>query len=452
MTLSLRQQLTVLLGQDWTVGQDRLREYDVDGVTPQAAIQAQDRQAVADILSWAAAQRLSVFPRGGGTQMSLGNVPDGVGLVLAMGRQSRVLDYEPADLTATVEAGITLDQLQGQLSAGEQFLPLESPLAEKSTIGGVLAANSTGALRYSYGQPRDWLIGIAVVGAEGQETKAGGKVVKNVTGYDLNKLYTGSMGTLGVIVEATFKLSPNPARRGALVAGFQTLDRGIDAGRALLQQPCAPQGVQVVDGQAARKLGPGDAFLGVPGTNEALAFAFFSGRPMALNRKMDECVRLFRDSGASDVSMLDETASSELQKALNDVGWSENNRPYLGIKLNLPPSSLARVVDRLRRESPVGLPPGVVADPGFGVARLFWWSESVSEWIDYSLALDVIARAREVARDEGGSALVEFCPLPLKAQIDVWGQHPHGIEVMRRIKQNFDPLGILSPGRFVGRI
>ena len=95
---------------------------------------------------------------------------------------------------------------------------------------------------------------------------------------------------------------------------------------------------------------------------------------------------------------------------------------------------------------------GVEIGDGFGAARLFWWSESVSEWIDDSLALHVIVRAREAAREEGGSALVEFCPLPLKAQIDVWGQHPQGMEVMRRIKQNFDPLGILSPGRFVGRL
>ena len=172
MTPSLSQQLSGLVGLDAVLPQERLSDYAIDGVTPQAAAQAPDRQAVAEVLSWASGHRLSVFPWGGGTQMTLGNVPDGMGLALDMRRQSRVLDYQPADLTATVEAGITLDQLQQELLAGEQFLPLESPLAEKSTIGGVLAANTTGPLRYAYGQHRDWLIGISVVGAGGKEVMA----------------------------------------------------------------------------------------------------------------------------------------------------------------------------------------------------------------------------------------------------------------------------------------
>lgn len=455
LTLSLHQQLADVVDSNAILPQERLSEYAVDGVIPQAAVEAPDRQSIAELLSWASDRRFPVFPRGGGAQMNLGNVPEEVGLALATSCQSRILDYEPADLTATVEAGITLDRLQQQLSVGGQFLPLESPLAERSTIGGLLAANATGALRHSYGQPRDWLIGIAVVGAGGQETKAGGRVVKNVTGYDLNKLYTGSLGTLGIIVEATFKLAPAPPERGTLVAAFPTIDGALSAGTALLQQICTPQGVQVLDRQASRRLSGmlGGAVLPCTGTGEAQVIALFSGRPRALKRRLEECTRILRESGASEISPLDENDGAQLVKSLNDLGWGEGDKPDLTIKLNLPPASLARAITGLRQESPAGTPPAVIADPGFGVVRLFWWSEAVLEGphgIDDSQVLHTIAEAQDAAKREGGSALVEFCPLPLKKQIDVWGPHPQGLEVMRRIKQNFDPLGILSPGRFVG--
>ena len=166
-----------------------------------------------------------------------------MGLALDLRGQDRLLDYQPDDLTVTVEGGISLGQLQRELAPGGKFLPLETPLAETATVGGVLAANTTGPRRFSYGQPRDWLIGISVVGGDGVETKAGGKVVKNVTGYDLNKLYAGSLGTLGIIVEATFKLAPIPADMATVLASFSSLQEGIVAGGGLTGTAFAPNGV-----------------------------------------------------------------------------------------------------------------------------------------------------------------------------------------------------------------
>ena len=444
MTLSPASQLTGFLDSGAIIPQERLEECAVDGVIPQAAVRPANRKDVGEIMRWASARGISVFPRGGGTQLALGNVPDGVGIALDLSRQDRVLDYQPADLTVTVEAGIALHQLQQELAAGGKFLPLEAPLAETSTIGGILAANTTGPRRFSYGQPRDWLIGIGIVSAAGVETKAGGKVVKNVTGYDLNKLYTGSLGTLGVIVEATFKLSPLPTQRATVIASFPSLQKGIKAGGNLLRQVFAPHGVQVLDAQATQQLKfePGSALL----------TAFFAGRPRAVHRRTDESSRLLRESGATDVAIAEETGSRPLLESLTDLGWSKGTTPYLGIKITVAPSEVPAVVDRCLRAVSLGQPPGVVADPGYGLVRLFWWAGSVSDWIDESLVLETIVRTREVVREAGGSAVIEHCPLSLKKQIDVWGGHPEGIEIMRRIKHKFDPLGILSPGRFVGGI
>jgi glycolate oxidase FAD binding subunit len=405
-------------------------------------------------MRWASLEAVSVFPWGGGTQAALGNVPSRVDLVLDLGRCARILDYQPADLTATVEAGVTLEGLQQELERGGEFLPVEAPLAEKATMGGILAANATGPLRSSYGLPRDWLIGIGVVSAEGVATKAGGKVVKNVTGYDLNKLYAGSMGTLAVIVEATFKLSPLPADTGTLVAAFPSMPESIEAGRRLLRQTASAQGVQVVEGQAGRRLGgePGVLFLEGLTAGGAVALAFFSGRPTAVRRRIEEGSRLLQEAGATKVAELDRVEGRRLLRRLTDLCWSGETQPYLGIKLSVPPTAVAQVAGSCREDSSLGFPPGVVADPGFGTVRVFWWADSISNWIDESPVLGTIARIRELARKAGGAAVVEHCPLPLKRRIDIWGDPPQGMELMRRVKQKFDPLGILNPGRFVGKI
>ncbi len=454
MTPSPPPDLADFLSPEEVIPQDRLGDYAVDGVIPQAAVQPSNAKDVRDVLRWASAKGISVFPRGGGTQLTLGNVPGEVGIALDLSRQTRVLDYQPADLTATVEAGITLRQLQLELAVGGKFLPLEAPLAETATIGGILATNTTGPLRFSYGQPRDWLIGIRVVSGTGVETKAGGKVVKNVTGYDLNKLYTGSLGSLGVVVEATFKLSPLPAQRATLMAGFPSFREGIRAGRDLLRQVFAPLGIQFLSASAAQRLHSEsvNALLSQPGSNGALALAFFSGRSDAVQRRTEEASRLLGDAGATGVTILAEGAGWPLLEKLTDLGWTTETKPFLGIKITVPPSAVASVTDWCQQAVSRGLPAAVVADPGYGVIRQIWWADSVSDWVDNSLVLETVLRTRRLVRDAGGSTVVEHCPFSLKKQIDVWGGYTHGIEIMRSIKQKFDPMGILNPGRFLGGI
>ena len=361
MTSSLPQQLADLLGPDAVLppGQYSPELYAVEGVIPQAVAQPTDRESIARVLQWAAEHQVSVLPRGGGVLSALGNLPTGADVVLDLSRYNRVLDFQPADLTATVEPGVTLDTLQRELAQGGKLVPLEAPLADRATLGGILAANANGPLRYSYGPARDWLIGISVVSSDGVETKAGGKVVKNVTGYDLNKLYTGSLGTLGVIVEATFKLAPLPEVWAALVASFPSVGAGIDASRSLIAQVFAPQGLQVINGPAVRRLarntGDGDepanpvaAELAgeLTGGREsgAFALAFFAGRPRAVRRRLEDSARLLRESGANKVDSLDGAETRSLLRHLTNLGWSGDTVPSLGLKVNLPPNAVGKLV------------------------------------------------------------------------------------------------------------
>ena len=489
MPTSIRQQLSGLLGSDSVLPEDQLDAYAIDGVIPKAVARPGGRPQVVQVMRWASEEGVTVFSKGGGTQLSLGNVPGRVDLVVDLSRCDRVVDFQPSDLTATVEAGVTLDSLQQRLAEGGKFLALEAPLSARATIGGILAANVTGPLRFAYGPPRDWLIGIETVSPQGVETKAGGKVVKNVTGYDLDKLYTGSLGTLGIFLEATFKLSPLPPESSALVAVFPSVQSAVHCGGQLLRRVYAPQGLEVLDQSMAQRLslalnrdGPGAFGAGrLPELQdlESMSLAFFTGRSRTVRRKLNESAQLLRDSGASKVEQFDGQQAAALLRSLTDLGWQQEDLPYLGLKVSVPPSTVAQVAAWFEQSSsgaehglivqgPSDVPPGIVADPGFGMVRFLWWTDTPTSengqpvtssveqgWLgrldDPHLAA-TIARVRELARELGGSVVVERAPLTVKRRIDVWGESPAGIDIMQRIKQKFDPSGILNPGRFVGGI
>jgi glycolate oxidase FAD binding subunit len=446
MPSSIAARLEAILGPDATLPGSVLESYAVDGIIPQVAIRPANREGIVQTMTSAFSEKMTVSPRGGGTQSALGNVPNQLDVVLDLGRLDRILDFQPEDLTVTVEAGIALKSLQETLAQGGMFLPLEAPLSQRATIGGILATSSSGPRRFTYGLPRDWLIGVSVVSADGTETKAGGKVVKNVTGYDLNRLYTGSLGTLGVILEATFKLAPLPAHSQALAASFDSIYTAIKASRDLLNQPYCPQGVHVLSSEASQRL---DDSNGYP----ALALAFFE-TPGAkiMERRVQECSLIFHRAGTTKITTLSGSQYSSILSRLTDMGWSGDPEPHLTIKASVPPSRVADMVEECRQDSPLGLSPGVLADVGFGIVRLFWWLGEDLEAVDESSTLAAIQRVRQLATARGGSAIIELCPPAVKRKIDVWGDPPEGIEIMRRIKERFDPCGILNPGRFVGGI
>ncbi len=450
---------------------DLLGDYAIDGQAPDAVVQPQDRQQVAEVVRWAQQGNVALFPRGGGVHVSLGNPPGKRGVVLDLCRCNRILDFQPSDLTATVEAGVTLDALQQHVAGGGKFLPLESPLSNAATIGGILAANVTGPLRSSVGLPREWLIGIGVVNAEGLETKAGGKVVKNVTGYDLDKLYTGSLGTLGIIVEATFKLTPLAAESGALMVVLPSMQAGVDAGSLLVKQVYAPQGMQVLNQRLAHRLSrrvegqPSLAGLQLPemSQGECMAVALFTGRASAVRRKLREAMGLLRERGASQATEVTGHQSAGLLRAVTDLGWEPDDLPHLTLRVNVTPSDTRKALSWLARANgtghapqaevvPLDAPVDIIADPGFGLVRMFLWPDGSESGTDGEQLAAFAARVQGLAKGIGGSAVVERASPELKSRVSVWGDSPEGAHIMTRIKERFDPMGILNPGRFVGGI
>lgn len=375
-------------------------------------------------------------------------------MILDLGGLDRLVDYQPADMTATVEAGVTLASLQQQLAPGGEFVPLESALPTRSTVGGALSVGTGGPLAHAYGLPREWLIGIAVISPQGVATKAGGKVVKNVTGYDLNKLYTGSLGTLGVIVEASFKLLPIDPETGALMASFSSLPSSLSAGRKLLHSPVAPLGYHSVTSGVSQRLRnsrqTASQDLGLGETETALSFAFFSGRAKATGRRLEEAAALLLTAGANAVERIEGPASNGLLRWVTDAPTEMRPVSALVMKLSVQSHAAAPVSAECGEVNLSGAKPEQMADPGFGSIRLFW-PQGPGDTGEEPF-LKTIHGIRQIAHRFGGSAVVEQCPLPVKRRIDVWGDPPDSLAVMRRIKDKFDPGGILNPGRFLGGI
>ncbi len=426
-------------------------QYAIDGLSPMGVVVPEDRGQVEDVLRWASESGVTVFPRGGGTKMVLGNPPDAVGLVLDLSRLNRVVDYQPGDMTVTVEAGITLADLQRELGSARQFVPLESPDPENATVGGTLSTGSVGAMAHAYGPPRDWLIGIGVVGADGTATKAGGRVVKNVTGYDLNKLYTGSMGTLGVITEASFKVSPLQPEECLLAVPFPTMEDATTAGRAALGSPAGPMSYLAVTQGLARHLLSSQQRLSLSQDlgerMGGLGLCFFSGRAGAVARRVEETGAMMMEAGANGVARAESDGALAARRWATDLGWSNDFVPTLAVKLSAPRRLVPSLAETCLRIGLLETPSEVLADPGFGTVRVFFWGESDDDGV-----LQAVAETRRAAQRHGGTAIIEVCHPSIKVGLDVWGEEPGSMAIMNRIKEQFDPQRLLNRGRFLGRL
>src|SRR5438477_5594853 len=268
----LLDKLRAIVGPAHVLAGVELSPFVIEGRTPEAAVLPGSVDEVAAVIVQAAEAGVPVVPWGGGSAIGVGVPAARAGLVLLLTRLDALVEHEPGDLTATAQAGITIAALQAALRARGQWLSLDPPDAARATLGGVLAANASGPRRHLYGTARDLLIGVTVVTADGAVVRGGGKVVKNVAGYDLPKLFVGSFGTLGVIVEATVKLRPLPDEERLVAVRFERLEDAGAAVRAVLGSDLIPNAVDLVDAASGAALGlpksPATLVVGFDGLGE----------------------------------------------------------------------------------------------------------------------------------------------------------------------------------------
>lgn len=429
----LHSELESILGAERVFAREEAASYAVDGVVPQAVAMPGTVEEVAEVMRLAHRVGAAVIPWGGGTAVSLGNLPQRYDIALSLTRLNAVVEHEPADLTATVLAGRTLVDFQTHLSSAGQFLPLDPPCPSEATIGGILATNASGPSRHAHGTARDLLLGLRFVQADGRVIKAGGRVVKNVAGYDLCRLFIGSLGTLGVIVEACFRLTPLPKAQQTLAVAVPSAQEayrlaGQVAGFSL-------RAVELLNAAAARDL------EGLPLAPEGgfVLLLAAAGPPAAVERTREGLAALVNPTVIED-------AAAGLWQAIGRL-----SQPLPGsivTKASVLPSRGPELIERIERIShEMSRPPRIACHLTAGIVYSAWPAGDQPD-ADLQLATSL----RQAVASLGGTLIVEAAPIALKERLDVWGEPGSDFALMRRLKEQFDPQGILSPGRFLGRL
>jgi glycolate oxidase FAD binding subunit len=417
-----------------------LGPYVVEGRTPAAAVFPGSVDEVRAVVELAAGAGIAIMPWGGGTAAAVGTPPARAGLVLGLGRLNRILEHEPGDLTATVEAGLTVGALQAALQARGQWLSLDPPEPARATVGGVVAANAAGPRRHLYGTARDLVIGVQVVTADGALVRGGGKVVKNVAGYDLPKLFVGSYGTLGVIVAVTLKLRPLPDEQRLVAVSFERLKDAAAAARALLGSDLIPTAVDLADADGVTAMG-----LDLPAA--AALFVGFDGLAEQVAWQCEELARLTAGFAGHAVRVLPEAAWERLALGARAAG----STPAAVMRLVVLPTAVADTMEQgagAARQR--GLSSAWTAHAGVGVVTAALVSPPDPDGVGAVVA--VLEEWRRLARSGGGFATLEWAPLPVKNVVPVWDDPGGAGRIMQRIKAQLDPRNLLNPGRFVAGV
>jgi glycolate oxidase FAD binding subunit len=387
---------------------------------PPLVLEPVSPEAVAKTLSFCSREGLAVVPYGGGTRLHVGNLPARLDCYLSAFHLKGVEDYEPADSTVTVHAGTPLRDLQALLAKERQFIPWDPPSVERATVGGVLASGEPGFRRQPGARPRDLLLGFDALLSDGTSVSAGGRVVKNVAGYELMKLLVGSRGTLAFLTRVHLRVRPIPETTVTLAVSLRGASSVSDALSVHRSNALQPEVIAVIDPSLAASL----SFKGW------LLLLRYEGIAEEVS---DHCGRSEDLLRGNDVTRPTPGESDSLWDRLRDFPASSVESPIVVLGQVLP-SRTVRLAEKWQSRGPI------VAYPDAGL--VYASSEDPG---DYPYML---SKAQELE----GNAVLEAGPREVKARLDVFGERPGGFELMKKIKEKLDPDGIFSPGRFVGRL
>jgi glycolate oxidase FAD binding subunit len=390
--------------------------HSIDGKQPKLVCRPESAEQIAAALRLCNEVEATVTPWGGGTAMSIGNLPRQADVIIETRRLNRMIEHDHANLTATVQSGITLSALQSLLAPQTQFAPLNTPFPERATVGGIVAANLNGPRRSYYGSVRDLVIGMKVVFAGGEQVKAGGKVVKNVAGYDMCKLFVGSLGTLGIITEVTLRMSPIPESAATVIASATLA-----------------QAERFTDELSHSQLLPAAVFLSNDGDTEQWQLAVWcEGFEETVARHLRDLDDIAARIGMN-TAILRAESHSEFWGKLRDFPLQPDCLIY---RVTLPRAKIFDFTRRVQNWAAVKL----TSDLAAGTV---WLALPA-----HRSGLEKFVELIDVARQQHGHAVVFAAPAELKQGVEVWGPSPTTISLQRAIKRQFDPKGLLNPGRF----
>lgn len=396
-----------------------------------------DQAELAEVMRRAYASRTPIYPLGGGTSLDFGLAPKSPGWGLSLARLNRIVDYPARDMTITVEAGITMSALAEVLAGEGQRLPIDAPHALRASLGGVVATNTSGPRRYGCGTVRDYVIGISAVDGRGMPFKGGGRVVKNVAGYDFCKLLTGSLGTLAVITQITLKLKPVAEAEAFVACDVPSWDRAEALLAALVDSQTTPAAIELLGGAAwAEDAGLGPA---APRSVARLAVGLEGTRP-EVGWMVEQLTREWRILGVTNPHIV--TVKEQVDELWQRLTEFPASGGPLVLKASVLPSKVGEFCRRVLEIDP-GASIQSHAGNGIVLARLAEFTPADSRRV-------LIAGLQPSAAACGGTAIVLSCANAAEmTRQSIWGGAGADTAMMRSVKQQFDPLDLLNPGRFV---
>jgi glycolate oxidase FAD binding subunit len=431
--MSITANFEALLGaecvQDWGAveaqRQGAIAQALVPGATPSCVIYPETQELLGEAIALCGADRLTILPAGNFSKIGWGGLARSIDVVVSLAKLDRLVDHAAGDLTVTVEAGMPFAKLQSILAGANQFLALDPLLADRATVGGLIATNDSGPLRQRYGSLRDVLLGLDMIRYDGQRAKAGGRVVKNVAGYDLMKLFTGSFGSLGLISQVTLRVYPMLTEFGSVVLTGELA--GLErVAAALLASSLTPIAFEWLTGSIAEDLAGAPIALVARFGGIPASIAVQSRELLAIGEAVLVTGRLV--SGEAEVTLWQQLAEAV-------TFWLDSGK--MTMKLGILPNQVGRLLGQLK----LGDAEFVTMRAGAGVG-LLCANRSVSE----------LERLRSICGEYSGYLTLLTADSDVKQTFDAWGSVGTAIEPMRNIKAQFDPHNQLSPGRFVGGI
>ena len=431
----------------------------INGVVPASVVSPGSPEEIAEILKLANSRGLVVAPAGGFTKQDIGGVPERVDILLRTARMNTIEHYDPGDLTIGVNAGMTFAAAQKELAAHQQWLPCDAAHLDRATFGGLLASGSAGPLKSAFGGMRDYCIGVQFVTADGKIAKGGGRVVKNVAGYDLMKLMAGSYGSLGVIIRAAFKVFPRPRQMRTFVCAFQSLDEALKFRAQIFRSPLTPLCLEIISPRA------GEYLCDPPEVRDPDHYAPAQPVSQAQNQK-DAWQIVLRASGSDTVLKryaqdLGSAVTRTLDGALDGEAeqywlWVSNfeyavlarHQNAMVIYTHLAIQNVGPAIAALEHTAnDFNFVPAVVGRAATGNLVMALVPLAVDPPSAMQFANCVSAFRGQLPA--GSSAEVAHCPKEAKLHFSVWGSTPTSLEMMKAVKHAMDPNNILNRGRFI---
>jgi glycolate oxidase FAD binding subunit len=446
--------LKEIIGESYVIQDpDMLKAYVIDGKKPKVIVSPKTIDEVSKVIAYANQQHLTVIPRGSGTKMGMGGIPKKIDIILSTSQLNRITDSDCENLTLSAECGITLKEVQKSLAKVGKgyFLPLDPPYTEKATLGGIVATNSSGPKRLLYGTARDMIIGSKAVFPNGDIVVSGGKTVKNVSGYDMCKLLIGSYGTLGILCEMTFKLLPLPEKEATLLLSFARIEEADGFVRELRGSQLIPSSIETLNAVAVQKM---KYSISLPPNGNYLVAVGLEGVAESIDRQIFEMSEIGKKYGVLDAVTLDSEKHQAFWIAIRDFAerLTETYANLICLKSNVLISKIGETLgsyEKIARE--LGIDCAFICHSGNGILYSYTlpgknFRSKIESFVELIGKL-----TSEAVRNEG-NLVVESSPLLIKKKMEVWGQSRSDYLVVRRLKEQIDPAGILNRGRFVGGI